>query len=272
VRGGGRTLRVGQPEVGQNSAPTNTTVWWYAGSQTNASRTWTSWRLADIFTTTVSGATSAAATGPGVWRTTNSFTVPGLINPNGALRDNGAALKAALFGLEGEPSPSAGDPTAQGATATAAAAFVVNNVVTNVIGRLNSVTGTGLPTGSLNPFWERGEISELRLLNTGTALAGPQIQMTNVFDRGREELVRRSIEMITTRGSIFTVYVVGQSLQVAGANTNVLGTARLRTTFEIFPQFENPTLATNDNYTPSDTNRFAAPTNYTVRTIANYYD
>ena len=269
VRGGGRTLRIGQPEVGQNSTPANATVWWYAGSQTNASRTWTSWRLADIFTTTASGANVAAATStPGVWRSTNGFTVPGLINPNGALRDNGAALKAALFGLAGEPSPTSGG-TAQGSTATAGTNFTIANVVTNVVGRLNSVTGTGLPAGALNPFWERGEISELRLLNSGSSLG---VNMSNAFDRGREELVRRSIEMITTRGSIFTAYVVGQALQVVGTTTNVLSAARLRSTFEIIPQFANPTIATNDNFAPADASRFAAPTNYTVRTLANYYD
>jgi PilX N-terminal len=272
VRGGGRTLRIGQPEVGLNSYPGNATVWWYAGSQTNVSRTWTSWRLADIFTTTTTGANgAAAAANPGVWRTTNSFTIPGLINPNGALRDNGAALKAALFGFVGEPSPSAvGGGTEQGATGTAAASFNVTSVVANVIGRLNTVAGTGLPTGSLNPFWERGEISELRLLNTGTALG---LNISNVFDRGREELVRRTIEMITTRGSIFSAYIVGQSLQVVGTTTNILSTSRLRSTFEIIPQFANPTTSTNDNFTiPEVSERFAAPTNYSIRSISRFYD
>ena len=81
-----------------------------------------------------------------------------------------------------------------------------------------------------------------------------------------------TFEMITTRGSIFTAYTVGQALQVVGTTTNVLSAARLRSTFEIIPQFANPTIATNDNFAPADASRFAAPTNYTVRTLANYYD
>lgn len=272
VRGGGRTLRIGQPEVGQNSTPTNTTVWWYAGSQTNASRTWTSWRLADIFTTTSSGTSGvAAASTPGVWRSTSGFSIPGLINPNGALRDNGAALRAVLFGLVGESSPSPANASAQGAIGTAGAAFAIDSVVTNLVARLRTVTGTGLPTGSMNPFWERGELSEIRPLNLGNSLVG--VQMSNVFDRGREELVRRSIEMITTRGSVFSAYVVGQSLQVVGASTNVLSTARMRSTFEIIPQFASPTIATNDNFSMGQiAERFAAPTNYSVRVISSFYD
>jgi hypothetical protein len=145
----------------------------------------------------------------------------------------------------------------------------VTNVSTNLVRRLTTVTGTDVPANALNALWERGEISELALLNSGTALA-PGVNMSNVFDRGREELVRRSIEMITTRGSVFSVYAIGETLQ----GTNVTGTARLKQTFEIIPQF--PTAdAFNDNFALNATRisrRFAPPTNYTVRVLATSYD
>jgi hypothetical protein len=285
VRGGSRTLRVGQPEIGPNSMPSNPVVWWYAGNQVNAARSWTSWRLADIFTTTAASNNATTTNAQGI--RTNSLgvvrggtntngvvvTIPGLINPNGALRDGGAAMRAALFGLAGESSPVATnaspDVSPQGARAMAGQSLLISNVATNIVLRLTNLAGTGLPANSLNPFWERGEISELRVFNTGTNLVS-SLNMSNVFDRGREEVVRRSIEMITTRGSVFSVYAIGETLQ----GTNVTGTARLKQTFEIIPQF--PTAdAFNDNFALNATRisrRFAPPANYTVRVLATSYD
>lgn len=258
ARGGGRTLRVGQSEL-TNIGGAN--IAWYSGGQTNASRTWTSWRLADIFTAT----------------TNTNVAIPGLINPNGALRDNGAALRAALFGLTFLPAGPDGVASIAGRPAN------VTNVVTNLVARLTNGSAAGLGAGTMNPLWERGEISELPLFNSSAAstLAGGTI-MSNAFDRGREELVRRSIEMITTRGSVFTVYAIGQALQVptnasgAPIATNVLGTARVKTTFEMTPQFINPLTATNDAFNPASVagvnQRFSAPTNYTTRVISSTYD
>ena len=272
-RGGGRTLRVGQPEH----------RWWYDTNQNRPSRTWASWRLADIFTTSAASNGTTAATTQGVL--TNSLgvvrggtntngavvSIPGLINPNGALRDNGAALRAALFGLSFQPLTGSGT---LGVPNLAGLAANVTNVSTNLVRRLTTVTGTDLPANTLNPLWERGEISELALLNSGTGLAAG-VNMSNVFDRGREELVRRSIEMITTRGSVFSVYAVGQALQVVSSRTNILSTARLKQTFEIIPQFATAD-AFLDSFNPAQpavvSRRFAAPTNYTVRVLATSYD
>ena len=280
ARGGGRTLRVGQSEL-TNFGGTN--IGWYSGNQTNASRTWTSWRLADIFTTTAAsnGATALDAQGNltnslGVVRgqtNTNGVvvTIPGLINPNGVLRDGGAAVKAALYGLTFLP------PGPEGASLIGGRPANLNNVMTNLIGRLTNATAGGMPTDSLNPFWERGELSELSGLNSASAstLVSGQV-MSNVIDRGREELIRRSIEMITTRGSVFTVYAIGEVLQVTPQTTNVLSTARLKQTFQIEPQFQFPTDYGNDNFNPAQalrvTRRFSAPTNYTVRVLSSSYD
>ena len=97
--------------------------------------------------------------------------------------------------------------------------------------------------------------------------------MNNAFDRGREEVVRRSIEMITTRGSVFTAYAIGQSLQTTATSTNVLSSARVKTTFELIPQFANPSQAFDDTFAPANAaSRFVAPTNYQVRIISSQYD
>lgn len=248
ARGGGRTLRIGQSELSETNSPWR--LAWYDGSQTNASRTWTSWRLTDIFTTMSS---------------TNA-RVRGLINPNGALRDDGAALRAALFGLAFQPAPD-GSPNIAGRSAS------VSNVVSNVVGRLKEGDKAGLGVGTLNPFWERGEISELEILNSTSGTLASGAVMSNAFDRGREELVRRSIEMITTRGSVFTAYVIGQAVQVTPTGTNVLSETRLRSTFEIGPQFE---FAADDAFDPASAaemeRRFLPPTNYTSQVVSEWVD
>jgi hypothetical protein len=254
ARGGGRSLRIGQGEYSNTS-----TFTWFYGNQTLASRTWTSWRLADILTAT----------------TNTNIAMPGLVNPNGALRDNGAALRGAFFGLTFLPAGPDGASSIAGRPAN------ITNVVTNVISRLTNGAAGGL-TNALNPFWERGEISELTVLNSaasGSVASGAV--MSNAFDRGREELVRRSIEMITTRGSVFTVYAIGQALQIptnasgAPLATNVLGTTRVKSTFEMTPQFISP-AATNDAFNPASVagvnQRFSPPTNYTTRIISSTYD
>jgi hypothetical protein len=232
-------LRIGQPEHPN----------WYDGNQTNASRTWTSWRLADIFTTT------------------NAVTIDGLINPNGVLRDGGVALRAALHGFTYLPSPN-------GAPNTAGTTLSSNNtttLLTNLVSRMTN-TNSFNPTGSLNPLWERGEISQLGVLNTGTALLGSGINMSSTIDRGREELIRRSMQMMTTRGSIFSVYVIGQAIQVTGSSTNVASTSRLRQVFQLEPQGLN----TNNSFDTASysevSTRFGKPTGYDLRILSTSYD
>jgi hypothetical protein len=261
-------LRIGHPEVFHTNTNraglwwdgnTNTNSWW-VGNQTNASRTWTAWRLADIFTVNVNTNFPASDTNAAL----RALQVPGLINPNGMLRDNGAALRAALFGFRFLDSPDGGLASANRPLTNATQ---VTTIISNYGFRLTN-TNSWTPAGAVNPMWERGEISEFPFLAGGTTFG---FNMSNNFDRGREELVRRSIEMMTMRGSIFSVYVVGQALN----GTNVVGTVRLKRTFEINPQF--PTVdALRDDFNPAQAarvaRRFASPTNYTTRIISSFYD
>jgi hypothetical protein len=96
--------------------------------------------------------------------------------------------------------------------------------------------------------------------------------MSNVFDRGREELMRRTIEMITPRGSIFTVYVVGQSLQVTGTTTNVSSTVRMKQTFELTPAFST-NIAWKDDFSPGEAeDRFKRPASFNTTVLSTAYD
>jgi len=266
ARGGGRTLRVGQPEFSLSSGGG---ISWYTGTnQTNASRTWTSWRLADIFTVIAPNSYPTNSATNGVPNAIN-VRIPGLINPNGALRDNGAALRAALFGFAFLPTP-------DGSPGIANRPVAISNIVSNVVSRLTNGNAAGFGAATLNPFWERGEVSELTVFNSasvGTLVSG-QI-MSNAFDRGREELIRRSIEMLTTRGSVYTIYAVGQSLRVTPTSTNITGTVRLKSTVELSPQFTS-LAATNDAFNPGSAaglnQRFSPPTNYATRVISTTID
>ena len=251
VRGGGRTLRIGQSELYNR---TNNRPGLWDGFQTNASRNRTAWRLADIFTTNTN---------------TANVVIKGLVNPNGALRDGGAAMRAALFGMTLMGSP-------EGSTAVAGPINISNIIFsasTNSPGLICRLTNTNrwIP-GAFNPLWERGEISELGGSYAFTNFVGTANPATSVFDRSREEIMRRTMDMITMRGSIFSVYAVGQALQVVGTTTNVLSTVRLKQTFETLPVL--PQGANNDSFNPSGEvyTRFAPVTNYTTRVLQTFYD
>jgi hypothetical protein len=247
VRGGARTLKIGQAE---RWSPQNVYGLW-DGLETSASRNWTSWRLADVFSVT------------------NATSLPGVININGALRDNGAALQALVFGLIYESSPG-------GAQATSGRNLNVTNFVSSV---RNHLSGGSVDTNPSNDrlFWERGQLGELAdaqnrpllssILNT---LAGVALSTTQ--DRGREELVRRMLELITTKGNTYTVYAIGQSLNPRTGQP--VSTQKIKRTFRIDPVF-NPALPADNTFDPaqsgtgSATDRFRRPSGFTVTVLQN---
>ena len=150
------------------------------------------------------------------------------------------------------------------------------------------------------PFFERGEISETPLLNptngsnAATATGNPppglftsgssNVAMSTVLNRARQELVRRLLEMTTTRGSVFTVYAVGQAVNQTTANgvatTHVQATHQLRVTFKLVPK-----TSTGDSFHPGTDNagipylfdptnaseitkRFAKPDHYDIQVLS----
>lgn len=230
ARGGGRALRLGQPE--QWSSVTNHSGLW-DGRRDSASRTWTAWRLADIFDTS------------------SAETQTGLININGVRRDGGIAVKAALKGFSFEPStPSVGS--------IALTDLQLNNLIGSISNRLSqALNSTNSPI-----FWERGEISEIPLFQAGTSLTGAN--MAQVIDRGREEIVRRLINMVTTKGNTFSVYAVGQAISVdASGKVKIFSTTRAKQTFKLKLSGMG---GQSDDFDPTDAAevaaRFSPLTNY----------
>ena len=229
-RGGGRTFRVGQPDD-----------LWDKNSK-SPSREWTAWRLLDYFTTT------------------DSLQLEGRINVNGVNRDGGSALKATLYGYSFEASPDS-DPTIASQPLTDPQ---IESLIAQIQSRLNNEPPFSLTAG---PFFERGELSEMPLFNAGTSFTGHD--MASVYDRGREETFRRLAELITTRGNIFTVYAVGQSLIPAPTGSTapalVAATAQLKVTFQIDPVWSGGTPA--DPFDPKTTTRFLKPDSYAIKVL-----
>ncbi len=209
-RGGGRTLRIGQPEE-YNIRNKVAQFGLWDGQPNSISRNRAAWRLTDVFSTT------------------DALEVPGLINVNSIARDQGAAFRAAVFGFEFGPVP---DSPPQIASTEAD----IDAVVTALRDRFPSAT-TADPSLD-EPFLERGEFSEF------------DIPEPNVIDRGREELVRRTIELITTKGNVFSAYCVGQALATTRTGVRILSIQRLKVTFALRPVFDPP-LPADDTFIPS---------------------
>lgn len=298
ARGGGRTFKLGQHDDR------------WDGDQTSASRTWASWRLADFFcappgVTTVG---TSVPTGP----FPDVMFQPGLINVNGVARDDGAALRAALTGFKFQVAPlpnseqppqyPMGDPFISGTPLNVDTSTIgIEPLITEIKARLTTTPTpttlgppgyTPLNTGT-GPFFERGELSELAQFgrNAPAPTFPPTVpypaknltghDMSTVLDRGREELFRRLVEMTTTRGNVFTVYAMGQSIKQVGTVKNVTSTQLLKVTFRLMPKRSDgsdfhPATDTSgqpitlDLSSPSaQTIRFVKPDHYDIQILSS---
>ncbi len=260
ARGGGRSLRIGQSEKFLNSPTSPLYFGCWDGLQTSVSRNRVAWRLADVFSTNTETAN------------------PGVININGAGRDNGAALRALFYQIALTT-----DPTGTGQTVN------MDNLIAAIRQRFPSTGGDSNvaaddPSKDL-PFWERGEISEitdnssskLPIFSSGTALLGSSADMRRSVDRLREELVRRSIQLVTTKGNVFRAYCVGEAVSTnRDGSLRVLSRQNLKITFAVEPYYRNPLpddqsfngveeLA-SDNETPAK--RFRQPDDYHIKVLS----
>lgn len=275
ARGGGRTLKVGQSEAWvngtalANSATGGNPYGLWDGSETSFSRNMVAWRLADLFCVT-----PPDRNGNGAVDADELTRIDGQININGALRDNGLALQALVQGLSFESSPS-------GASATSGRPLTVANF-TNAIGSYLSGGPVDQNPANDRIFWERGQLGELAdtssrplfnyALTGGSNAVVSGVSLATTQDRGREELVRRVMELVCTKGNTYTVYAVGQALN---PQTGLpLATHRIKRTFRISPVF-NPALpgdgtflaanAGQDN--PAD--RFRRPSSFALSILQN---
>ena len=250
-RSGGRTLKIGQAD--RNDPATNPNGLW-DGNSNAASREWTAWRLGDVFSTS------------------DSLQLDGRININGINRDNGTALKAALYGYVFQSAPDS-DPSLAGMLFDADPSDTsdkINVLISQLQARLNNdqTAFSGMFKDTSGPLAERGELSEMPIFYTGTDLAtGVNTPTTN--DRGREELFRRLIELTTTRGNIFTVYAVGQSLippQPGGTVPIITSTSQIKVTFRIDPVWNGGTPT--DPFDPlAATTRLRKPDKYAIKIL-----
>jgi hypothetical protein len=251
-RGGGRTFQIGQPE--RYDATTNSGGLW-DGNSSVASREWTAWRLVDVFTTS------------------DAIQLNGRININGVNRDGGAAFKAALCGYTFQVPPDS-DPQI-------ASLLFTDDSARRLVGEMqdrlkNDATRYGGAfANTAGPFMENGELSEMPMLNSNPANPAPPpatddlstgATTSTAYDRGREELFRRLAELITTRGNIFTVYAVGQSLNPQSTGTPIVtSTSQLKVTFRIDPVWNAGTPA--DPFDPTSNARFSKPDHYAIKIL-----
>ncbi|MEI6035433.1 MAG: hypothetical protein WCS65_14275 [Verrucomicrobiae bacterium] len=70
------------------------------------------------------------------------------------------------------------------------------------------------------------------------ANAGSIYKATNTTDRRIEGIVRSLVHKLTTHGNQFTIYSLGQALQVVNGKTNVVGEAYLQSVYERAPQYD----------------------------------
>jgi hypothetical protein len=220
--------------------------------------------------------------------TTGDIALPGVININGLRRDNGAALRAACYGLKLRAVTS-------GPTDTAPVVVPAKDLVTD-----ESSSGAGLqrwidaaiarmdqndPGKStydsakpyFGPFMERGEVSEFPILNSSNpSELASGVRMQFAFDRTREELCRRLLDLITTRGNIFSVYAIGQSISEApdaNKSKRVTATHQVKTTFALIPKKQDGTefKVAAETFDPTKAGdvraRFAAPHHYDLQIL-----
>jgi hypothetical protein len=250
-RSGGRTLKIGQPE--RFDATVNPTGLW-DGDSNSASREWTAWRLSDIFTTS------------------DLVQLDGRININGINRDGGAALKAAIYGYNFQPTPDS-DPNLAGKAFDADPTNTsdrINELIKQMQARVTNDQAkySAAFKNTFGPFAERGELSEAPMFNTLTDSESPVsgVKTAIAYDRGREELFRRMAELITTRGNIFTVYAAGQSLVPQSSGTPVVtSTSQLKVTFRIDPVWNSGTPT--DPFDPTAATRFNKPDKYAIKIL-----
>jgi hypothetical protein len=264
-RGGGRTLKIGQPDD---------LVDMLSSTEKAPSRGWAAWRLADFL------------------GTSGDAFLPGVININGLQRDNGAAFRAACEGMKMKAvacpasTTTPTGPYERALLCTEGAATGVQAVIDQAILRMkaNDPVNRGTYDAAaayFGPFAERGEISELPLFNDANQKLIANTKMSETFDRGREELYRRLADQITTRGSVFSVYAIGQSIiegPPPARQRRVGGTHAVKVTFALVPKkkdnsdFSVPsetfdpinTDATSSNSVQS---RFARPDHYDVQIL-----
>lgn len=213
ARGGGRTLKIGQPDDSIGAAARFSTTWQNAA-----------WRLTDIF-------------GTNATRTTVELdpVSRGKININSVARDGGTALRALLRSWTFLPSPESDPNTATRQLSSSEIDSIISSIVTYI--------------NSNGPLLERGEISQIPYFSSNsTSTIGTQPVRTTA-DRSREQIIRRMIEMTTTRSASFSVYCIGEAIQESASGAiRTLSRENMASNFRIDPIIQNAVRSKATDY------------------------
>ena len=215
ARGGGRTLKIGQPDDVIGSAARFSATWQNAA-----------WRLMDVFG--VSSNRTQVELEP---------TSRGKININSVGRDGGMALKSLLRNYVFPASPASDTGTA--------GRVLQPNEINDIVSSISSyLTSNG-------PFMERGELSQISFFSANSTnlktIGGSQAVRLSA-DRSREQVFRGLAEMITTRSASFAVYSVGEALQESDTGAiKAIGRSYMGSVYTI-----NPNLPSALRSTPTD--------------------
>jgi hypothetical protein len=214
ARGGARSFKIGQPD---DVAP--------IGS--GASRSWNNqaWRLCDLF----------SAEDPSI--PLSPVSERGKLNINGVLRDGGVAFRAALRSFTFSAAPEGDSVRASKPLADAEIDALVTSVRTYLQDN--------------GPMLDRGELSEIPFFSgAGEANNAGETPGSTTIDRGREEIFRRSVEMITTRSLSFSVYAVAESVkQLSDGRLVPQGSSRIKRMFRLEPLSGGTPLSSNPSPT-----------------------
>ncbi len=208
ARGGGRSLKIGQQDdvvASTRFGTTGGTTEWF-----NAA-----WRLCDLFS-------AENAADP-----VSSPSSRGRININGALRDNGVAIRAALREFVFLQAPD-GDAARAGRAITDQE---LDDLVDEIIAYLETN----------GPMLERGELSQLEFFAGAGSdqRAGGQRGSTSI-DRGREEIFRRVVELITTRSFSFSIYSLAEAVrQFPNGDLRMEARSAKRTVIHLVPETDD---------------------------------
>lgn len=251
ARGGGRTFKIGQPDDLVDSSTTS--------SLATPSRQWAAWRLTDFLATS------------------GDIQLPGQININGLRRDNGGALRAACLGMTissvscsataSAPTVTKPEPTIDSDEYATAPPAGLDRLISQARARLDQAN-----PNKPSYFTERGELSELPLFSSTSADLLPGIPLRDAFDRTREELFRRVAELVTTRGNIFSVYAIGQSINEAPdqhRTKRVTATHQVKVTFALIPKRADGSNLVSNGESFDPTNKTAVADRFTK---ADHYD
>jgi len=175
-----------------------------------------------------------------------SNNLKGRILINSALRDpRNLPLKSAFYNLKTQ-SNTAANVTSSGDYAGPADPKIPQKNSVNVDNVISALVAEAAPDKT-GPFLSLGQVGDLDIFNTGTDLCGidlkPNSNNTSFYDRGREEILRNTFQLLTLKGSVYTIYVVAQAGDTVKSEFIPKSTVRLARTIKLTRKYPADSLS-----------------------------